>query len=220
MSCFPPYAFRPQFVPSDTPSAADIREEHRSRLTAGGTFFRSIAQGRDRNQLSLEVTVVSTGPLTFDVTLFVRFGGGSPVETFMVTQTENNAGDCISGGISALRSAVNSSSTLISMPSRGTDFFDSGMDAATGCMSAFSDTSMTGGDGALDPSVPADLAIILAIRTGPTRTLLIISTTENAVGFPVTPPPSNRVRQFDGTVFISFCNLTAGVCPLDATCSP
>ncbi|KKM95920.1 hypothetical protein LCGC14_1183360 [marine sediment metagenome] len=215
MSCVPQYPFRPKFVASDVKCIALTFEEHRSRLFGGGTFFRSIAQGRDRNQLSLEVTVVSTGPLTFDVTLFVRFGGGSPVETFMVTQTENGIGDCISGGISALRSAVNSSSTLISMPARGTDFFDSGTDAATGCMSAFSDTSMTGGDGELDPSVPADLAAILTIRTGPTRTLLIISTTENAVGFPVTPPSSNRVRQFDGTVFISFSNLVAGSCPID-----
>ena len=199
----PPYGFRPNFVPSRTnPSAATISPVSRSRLFAGGTYFRSIDQGGDRNGISLEAVVSGSG-----VDLNVRFDG-SLIETISVAQTVNASGNCIGGGISSLRTAVNASSTLVEMPARGTDINDSGTDASSNCVSAFGDTSMAGATG---PS--ADPAFIAAIRTGAERALVIISTEENSVGFPTAPSAAEKVLQFDGTDFIPYSNLIPGQCP-------
>ena len=204
----PPYGFRPEFVPSRTnPSSATVSPEARSRLFDGGTYFRSVDQGGDQNNLSLEVGV--TGPAIGSqvVALDVRFDG-SVVETITVSQIVNASGDCTAGGISDLRTAVNASSALVEMPARGTDINDSGTDASSGCVSAFGDTAMTGATG---PST--DPAFIEAIRTGAERALVIISTRENSVGFPVAPSQADKVLQFDGTDFIPYSNLVPGQCP-------
>ena len=199
----PPYGFRPNFVPSRTnPSAATVSPVARSRRFSGGTYFRSIDQGGDRNDISLEAVVSGS-----TVDLNVRFDG-SLLETISVAQTVNASGDCIGGGISSLRIAVNASSILVEMPARGTDINDSGADASSNCVSAFGDTSMTGATG---PS--ADPAFIESIRTGPERALVIVSTEENSVGFPVAPTAAEKVLQFDGTDFIPYSNLVPGQCP-------
>lgn len=211
MSCVPQYPFRPKFVASDVKCIALTFEEHRSRLFGGGTFFRSIDQGEDRNNITLEITVVGPSPGTQTVDLFVRFNTNL-VESFQVTQTVNGIGNCTAGGISALRATV-TGSAFIEMLTRGTDFFDSGgSDDSTGCVSAFAEQNMTGGDG--EP-VADNKALINSIRTGPERTIIINTTTENSVGFPVTPSTSRRIRQFNGTEFITFSNLVAGSCPID-----
>ena len=204
----PPYGFRPEFVPSRTnPSVANVTAEARSRLTAGDTFFRSIDQGEDRNDISLELGVSGPAVGSQIVALDVRFDG-SLIETINVSQTVNASGDCTAGGVGDLRTAVNASSTLVEMPARGFDINDGGADASSGCVSAFGDTSMTGATG---PS--ADPAFIEAIRTGAERALVIISTREDSTGFPATPSQGDKVLQFDGTDFIPYSNLVPGQCP-------
>lgn len=216
MSCFPTYAFRPNFIASPTPCTAPVYPEHRSRLTAGGAFFRSIEQGQDRNHISLELFVVPSGPSTDDVTLVVRYNG-QIVETFMVTQTTVTVPTTSCNGIVNLRKEVNINSEYIEMPRRGFDvrdplFGDPMADDGDGCLGPFNNRQMRGANG--EPDV-TNLSLINSIRTGPTRTIIIISTTEGNDGSPLTPPTDERVRQFNGNRWISYQNFASGACPLD-----
>ncbi len=189
-------------------SSAPAFTEHRSRLFAGGTFFRSIRQGNDRNNLSLEAIVT---PAT--ITLNVRFSAAIE-EVFVVPQVFvplPPPGVCI-GGIAALRSAVNAGSTFIEMPARGFDFFDSGTDPINNCLISFPDTPMTGGSG---PPTVGIQSFLDSVFTGTERTMIVIDTTENATGFPVTPPTSRRVQQWNGTQWSIYSNLVQGACPVD-----
>lgn len=219
MSCPPTYDYRPSDRPLPADSIAPTFVENRSRLFAAGTYFRSIDQGTDENDISLEITVVPAGPPNVeDVTLTVRvLGVIQEVIATQQTQPVFPATVC-AGGIGALRAAVNTTSTIIEMQSRGVDFQDPlGTDVASNCVSAIPDTAMAGGSG---PPANASQAFLDAIFTGRQRTIVMISTTENSVGFPITPPPSRRVQQYNGTIFISQCNLVQGACPLDGTCLP
>ena len=219
MSCEPRYDYRPCcFVGSDAPSVAPGFHEHRSRLFAGGTFFRSIRQGTIRNSIALEV-VIGGFP---NVTLNVYFQGVLS-ETFQINQiitpptvTPPDPGGC--DGIAKLRAAVNNAVTgskLIEMTFRGFDFFDNGADDSDDCVTAFAITNMRGGAGEPDPVF--ERPFIDAIRTGPSRTIIIIRTTENITGFPITPPTSRRVKQFDGTKWVLYSNLVQGQCPVDGS---
>jgi len=214
MSCDPRYDYRPvSFVGGAAPSIAPGFHEHRSRLFAGGTFFRSIRQGSIRNSISLEAIVVGGGPQT--VTLNVRFQGVLS-ETFVITQTTSVGPPPTCNGIANLRAAVNNvitGSKLIEMRTRGFDFFDNGVDDSDDCVVAFSNTSMTGGSGEPDPIF--ERPFIDAIRTGPERTMIIIRTTEDITGFPITPPSTRRVKQFDGKKWVLYTNLVQGQCPID-----
>ena len=204
MSCSPSYAgtYAPTVRPSPTQSAAVVFTEHRSRLFAGGTFFRSIRQGTDRNNISLEAIVT---PAT--ITLNVRFNAAI-VETWVVPQVfvpVPPPGVC-TGGIAALRIAVNAGSVWI-------DIFDlGGSDPINNCLTPFPDTPMTGGDG---PPTVGNQPFLDSVFTGTERTMIVIDTTENIIGFPVTPPSSRRVQQWDGTQWIIYSNLVQGACPVD-----
>ncbi len=226
MSCEPSYSYRPTDRPAPAQSIAPGFTEHRSRLTAGGTFFRSIEQGQDKNDISLEAIIVSA-----TITLNVRILGVIQ-ETFVVPQifvpgTPGGPGmppvppptdPSCTGGIAALRAAVNNITTgslIIEMTPRGFDIFDGGADPSDNCLSAFAITSMTGGAG--PPSNPPQ-AFLDSIFTGTERTMLIIDTTEDITGFPVTRPHSQRILQFDGVKFISYCNSVPGQCPLEGSC--
>ena len=226
MSCQPSYVYRPTVRPIPAQSVAAVDIEHRSRLFIGGTFFRSIAQGVDENDISLEVILTPVGGMTDDITLNVRVLGVIE-ETFFTSQTFNVGPDTYSGGISALRGEVGdgviviaSDSDIIEMFPRGIypagDFFDiSGADAANNGLGAFSDTPMTDGDG---PPSDAPQPFLDSIFTGPERTIVILATHENDLGFSVLPPPSKRIRQYDGADFISYCNDVQGSCPLEGSC--
>ena len=82
MSCQPPYDYRPYTRPVKN-AQAPTYPEHRSRLFAGGTYFRSIDQKQSMNDISLEVTNQIMAPNDF--TLNVRYRGNL-VETYTVTQ--------------------------------------------------------------------------------------------------------------------------------------
>jgi hypothetical protein len=191
---------------------------NRSRLFAAGTYFRSIAQGQGENGLSIEIQITPAGPANVDdIALIVR-RDGIIQETINTQQTHVliPPGSPCTGGISALRAAVNANSTEIYMQTRGVDFQDpGGTDAVDNCVTAITDTSMAGGNG---PPSNASQAYLDSIFTGKQRTLVMISTYEDFVGFPSDPPPSLRIQQYDGTNFISYCNDVQGACPLEGTC--
>ena len=206
MSCQPPYDYRPSYTPRTTARAL-VRPEHRSRLFAGGTYFRSLEQGQDQNLISLEITA-TFGPDEY--TLFVRYDG-TLVETFgPVDQTvDGMSGTCpIENGINNLRTLVNAGSEYIEMFTRGADIVYDFMGFDSPCLSAFSETFMSGGDGR-----PRDARDIARINSGPERTLVIITSTEDITGTEIDPPAERKVWQWNGEEWITYSNLEQGKCP-------
>lgn len=203
LDCSPPYAYRPNFIAGTLKSSAPLFNEHRSRLTAGGTFFRSNliissveVQGEICNSISITSTRVSNGGGSYTYTIAVNFQG-NPVESYVVTQNELGSPACSNNPINIIRNNVNTNSNYISMPVRGTDAFDTGIDDQ--CWSTFIETSMSGGAGG-----PTDGTSISSIRTGPERTVFILSSTEDSNGNDVNPPSSRRVQQWDGFSWITY----------------
>lgn len=233
MSCEPSYTYRPTDRPEPSISSADVYTEHRSRLFASGTFFRSIEQGVSENAISLETIVTEISlPYDFEVTLNV-YVLGVLQETFVVPQiivpqTPPDPPVC-TGGISALRAAVNdgiTGSTIIEMPARGFDVYDQtppypippaggglpNADPANNCVTEFGPTNLTGGDG---PPSTSNQPYLDSLFTGTQRSVIIIATTERADGFSVDPSVLRRVQQWDGAQWIQYANIAQGSCPID-----
>lgn len=214
MSCDPSYGntYQPSFVPgtNKTPDAtqdctAATFVEWRSRLYAGGTFFRSKLPGREANLIELElIDSVGGGPSPGNYILYVYFNG-SFVERIPTTGDifQGNPpiiGDpCDPNGITQLRDAVNGPSSGSGWTSNGSNWvemptcdtggpvsntFESGFAPAgddADCLSAFARTFMTGADGppiALgSPSLGSPVGGSVT-RTGPERDIIILRTTE------------------------------------------
>lgn len=218
MSCQPSYTFRPTDRASPPQSSAFVFTEHRSRLFASGTFFRSIEQGTAENDISVEAIVTQiTPPNDYEITFNVYILGVLQ-ETFIVSQVviPMPLPAVCSGGINALRSAVNdviTGSNIIEMTARGVDIFDiGGMDPDNNCVTAIGPINMAGGDG---PPTGANQAFLDSLFTGTERSIIMIATTENITGFSVTPGTDRRVQQWDGIQWIQYANLVQGSCPLD-----
>lgn len=200
MSCTPSYTYRPNFTSGSNKCIAPWFVEHRSRLTEDQAFFRTIKQGPETNYVELWLTS-SLLSVYFESVL---------VETFSASTG--------AGSIAALRSAVENpitGSNYIEMPTLGYDIFDprsSEDDGPTGGLTPFSRTYMRGGSG--PPTTDAGLA---GIRTGPERSLIILATTENDQGSPITPPWYSRVQQWNGAAWVTYSNLVAGACPYEGT---
>lgn len=194
MSCEPSFSYRPQnFVPGEAPCFLPAYHEHRARLTDGNTFFRTLVQSKDQNNISLALTLT-----TLEVWYKEQLE-----ETFPATMG--------SGSIQALRNIVNASSKFIEMPLLGVDVFDTRTDeddTLMGGLEPFPRTYMTGGDGG-----PTDGSSLAAIRTGPERSLIIIATTEDYNGNPVVKPYNQRIYQWSGASWIPYYNVFFGTCP-------
>lgn len=207
LDCSPPYSYRPTFSSSGSPllkSKAPSFFEHRSRLFAGGTFFRSKliissieVQGLICNDISVESSRVSNGAGSYTYTISVNFQG-NPVESYIVTQNELASPPCSNNPIDTIRNNINLNSNYISMPARSTDAFDIG-GTDDECWSTFAEISMSGGSGG-----PSDGATIATIRTGPERTVFILSSTEDANGYSSDPPAERKVQQWDGVTWITY----------------
>lgn len=213
LDCSPCYAGRPDYDPTGGTAILPQETLRRSRLFAGGTFFRSKLtvpgssdfQGELCNSIALEITIVTTV-----VTLTVYFEDVA-VETYVTSQdvTCPTLGSGVA--IPALRS-MTASSVYISMPARDTDVNDpGGIDDA--CVSAFAKTSMSGGAG------PGE-ADVATIRTGPDRTIVFIANKENSVGTLFEPGAGSNLLQWDyddlqwiGYVIDSDCALPENRCP-------
>jgi len=203
MSCTPPYNYRPTMPPVADCSAPTFAE-HRSRLFAGGTYFRSIEQGPQWNDISIEVEQIGS-PITYDLTVSYQ---GIVKETYNVTQVPDGGGGCNISGIDLLRTAINGISSYIEMYQRGGDFiFDSG-GTDDDCLSIFNETYMSGGSGS-----PVDASELTKIHTGHERTMIIISTTERQNGTPTNPPAERHVQQWGGSNWIPYQNFVPGECP-------
>lgn len=209
-NCPPQYNYRPtNFIASPVACSAPLYAEHRSRLTAGNAFFRSKKQGPEENLISLECVELPTP--TFNIY----------VDNVLVRSYTVVLGY---GGIADLRSQLNvdlDPATLpIEMPAINFDIYDTRVPPeeytdgiTTVGLESFPLTSLAGGSGG--PTTDVGLS---SVRTGPERTLFILTTTEDVDGHDITPPPSTRVRQWNGVEWISYCNLAPGQCPLDGTC--
>ena len=215
MSCPPPYNYRPSIPPAKN-AAAPTYAEHRSRLFAGGTYFRSIDQGQKENRISLQLqdnVDFGSGADPNNFRLTVRYDG-TPVETYDITQIVNMM-DGSGDGIGKLRAAT-ASSEYIEMYPRGADL---AYDVTPGnppipggdniILTSFVQTYMSGGSG-----VPEDGSLIARINTGPERTMAIITSSEKQNGISDDPLPHRRVQQWNGDVWISYSNLIQGQCPI------
>lgn len=191
-SCLPTYSYEPDFTPSSASCQAPVYSEHRSRLMAGGGFFRSIEQGPDTNLIEAE----------FLGGVFKVYYNGIMVESHNVV-----AGI---GSFSTLRSAL-ASSAWIQMPAWSYDVYDTRLaeDNVLGGMSYFVKSPFIGGSGG-----PTSALGLAAIRTGPSRTIFVLSTTESADGSSIDPPANRKVQQWDGVQWITYSNLVSGSCPI------
>lgn len=206
MSCTPSYAYRPSFTPSNATCSAPVFALQRGRVTTQGSdfvtplFFRSVQQSFAANDIEIEGT---------EDQLRVYFRGVL-VETYLLQPAP--------GTIAALRISVQGSQ-YIEMPSVGVDVLDERTEEldGDGTMESgygpFLRVALTGGSGA-----PTDGASIASIRTGPQRTLFIVGSIEDVFGNSVTPGPSQQIQQWNGSVWISYCNTTPGECPKEGTC--
>ncbi len=210
-------AYVPNFTPSPTPCLAPSFIEHRSRCSAGGTFFRSKDQG-DFNDLSIVVTVTNVHTTPTDILDDVHCEvskDGVVIETYDVEQTatyetsstpapdpddppiETSGYVYHSSGFINLRAAINGNvDSVIQMPAREYDVEDSGTDPDE--MISFSGT-FAGGVGG-----PTDGSGIDSIRTGPTVTLIILRSTEDDQGNNITPSPARRIQKWDGAQWTTF----------------
>ena len=197
-SCLPNYSYKPTFTPSSVSCVAPSYSEHRSRIIIGGQiFFRSKLQGPQVNLYEVEI-VGST---------FKVYYNGAVVETHSATLGP--------GGIAALRSSI-SSSIHIEMPTLHYDIYDtrvaendSSLPLPAGGLIAFTKRPLVGGSGG-----PTDDAGLNLIRTGPSRTMYILQTTENVVGQSVDPPANLKVKQWNGFQWVTYSNYIQGSCPV------
>ena len=221
LNCLPTYTYVPTFVASGVTCAMDKYQELRGRVPVdtGGTFFRTKNGGTEQNLLSIQLTLSGV-----DFELNVR-NDGTSVETFVVSnQGTAVEGVCTPNLINDLRTAVNAGSptgsNYIEMPSidyggaallgGSSPIFDSSIDDA-GCLSAFAEISFTGATGE-----PTDAPTIVGNppettpRTGPTRTVIVIILSEIVLNTPADLgqsqdiPTTEKVRQWDGTAWISY----------------
>jgi len=174
MSCPPSYTYTPTDRPTPAKSFANIYTEHRSRLFASGTFFRSIEQGTAENGISVETIVTEiSAPYDFEVTCNVYILDVLQevfvVPQIIVPQPIPNPPVC-TGGISALRTKINADSNIIEMPARNFDIFDPlpNADPVNNCVNAFGPINMAGGSG---PPSTANQAFLDSLFTGTERSI-------------------------------------------------
>jgi hypothetical protein len=110
---------------------------------------------------------------------------------------------------------ISTGSHYIEMPVLNFDIFDNRvveddtlLDLDPGGVTSFAQTFMRGGSGP-----PTDDTSLAGIRTGPDRSIIILATTEDSDGSPITPPWTRRVQQWTGAVWATYANLVPNACP-------
>lgn len=193
-------SYIPNFIPSSTPCEIPSYVEHRARGVGGQIFFRSINFGSNQNTIEINGIL---GAITYQFgqaiqTITVTITDGNITEEFECTQIQNETTMMWDGsGVLSMRGIINGTSTLITIPNRGTDPEDIlGIDPDQ--LSNFSIT-LSGGMGG-----PTDGSIIESIRTGPDATLIAIKSSEDDNGNVVNPPQSRRVQKWDGSMWITY----------------
>ena len=226
--CRPSYIIDESYIPTSTPTEPAVApsfNETRSRLFAGGTFFRSKNGSTSANLISIEY-VDDAGSIRLNV-----YDNNVLTETFgpvAFDAPDLGAIDpplCVLSANPAMRLLVNEVSNLIQMPPL--DHGGSAGGAATwtaanlpddtipgdDCAVLFVKISLTGGDGP-----PTDASGLASIYTGPERTLSILRLTEIVLdtsadpGILVDPPSNKKVIQWDGNNWIPYIPNTE--CPI------
>lgn len=203
MSCSPPWTYKPEaFVPGSQQCTAPLFYERRARSgviietddpATIGLFFRSRDFGYETNDITIECSAT---------TLIIRYQGAI-VEQYSLLAYPTTA---------AIRNILDISNSIIELPPFRLDIADTEdeRDAESGALFVFSPVKLTGGAGG-----PRDAGALSVIRTGPERSMCIITTTEDYSGAEVTPPPDRRVRQWNGFKWVSYTNTIPGTCPID-----
>lgn len=218
MSCQPSYDYEPPNFQPATDAEAPTFNKSRSHLSVGGAFFRSINQGRRWNNLSLQLLYDNNNG---EYTLILRYYNPDhssliDQESFTIDEgtydQQNEA--CSPDEVAALESAVNNSSQYIEAPGSSGDVHHPGYDdqsyESPTCLpdGDITETFMSGAEGP-----PYDPDTIYSYQTGPDRTIIIIKLYEDDTGELVDPPPSDKILQWDGTIWLPYCNYTQGDCP-------
>jgi len=229
MSCQPSYSYRPIFVPSPdnfpggNDSSIPTFIEKRSRLFAGGTFFRSKNASSSSNLIQVEYISV-VGGVQLNVysngTLVESFGPVPGPETPIINPLSPPPTICVPTVNSSMRLLVNDISNFIQMPqidfggesasSGPAAIFDAShlpTDVIPGddCSNLFLPTFLTGSSGP-----PEDNSSLLTIRTGPERSLVVVTIGEiiNDNSFDDGQLqdllPNEKIRQWDGFNWIPF----------------
>jgi hypothetical protein len=213
MSCYPSYLYVPAFVESNVSCVAPQYSTHRSRLLVPGNgvtstdlFFRSKNQNAEANLIELEL-------VNFPVNEFRVYYNAVLVKTYTVFFG--------TGAIADLRNQIQTTdpNPYMEMPALGVDIYDirtiedDGDGVLLPGLQPFVRSFMTGGVGA-----PTDASGLASIRTGPTRTIYIVRSREDTNGADITPAASQRIQQWNGAMWISYCNNVPGACPGEGTC--
>lgn len=223
--CLPTYDWRPSFSPSSATLSCNTYDKHRSRITVlnpnyvppgggdpgtpiasnDGLFIRSVDQSTQANNISIEHTGTTFNVYVSDV-LVRSFPIGVGAGTYAQLRS------MISGTFTA---PFDKPDPTIEMPPFQFDIYDVIRDSEDDLSGLFVFAKINLADGDGPPLVAPDL---VNVHTGPTRAMVIISTYEDIRGVSVTPPPGERVSQWDGIDWISYCNLVQGICPGDGNC--
>lgn len=213
MSCYPTYPYVPAFTASGVSCFAPSYALHRSRLIVASLgmfdtplFFRSKDQNNEANLIELELVGSPTNQ-------FRVYYNGVLVKTYPVTFG--------TGAIANLRTQIQSTdpNPYMEMPVLNDDIYDlrtvedDGDGVLVPGLAPFVRSFMTGGVGA-----PSDASSLASIRTGPTRTVYIVQSREDGAGTDVFPAASERIQQWNGAMYISYCNNVQGACPGEGTC--
>ena len=227
MSCEPSYSYRPSFVPSGQDCVAPTYTRKRARLTVAGVesattpapveggaasttvgvsflFFRSKQQTKDADQISVEITTTTPRQLQVYVEDVL-------VRTYEIPPPP--------GSIAAVRQQLDDDpdNLWLEMPPLGVDIYDTrpieedGDGITTATLEPFARQNLSGGDGA-----PTSADGISSIRTGPSRTIFVVSSQEDYTGADALPPTSERIQQWNGSAWIPYSNLVPGECPSEA----
>jgi hypothetical protein len=187
MSGSPNYTYRPVFTASNVPCALLVVNETKSRLIAGGMFFRSRETGEITNHIYLTgrielvgaqslyvLSIVKRNPTNNDVlareTFTERYIAGTPPTPNPMPPPATLPG-IPSPTIDLLRNKVNASSQLIEIPKPNNDIIFQGQEEGITLDPFGPNIRMRGATGA--PVPPS--STFIGIRTGPERTLSFIS---------------------------------------------
>lgn len=191
--------YTPNFVAGATPCTMSSENVSRSRLVAGGTFFRSIEHGAvyPNNSIILEciVTLVSdiSDIQTYDVVFNVTDKDGIVTPYTFQQKYNSDLSTCITNGVTTLRDKL-ATNPIVNMPIIDViEPWDAATDDNPCLLTSFSKTALDGGVGL--PIPPP------TIRTGPTFTLYHANLWDgNDDG---TSKMYNKIFEWDGVQWIA-----------------
>lgn len=207
MTCSPTYSYRPEFTPGDQKCDTPLYQELRARsglikdhthtptdpTDVQGLFVRSRNVGYENN----DVTIEETG-----TQFLVRFQS-TIVETYNLASYTTT---------DKLRHALDVANSIVEMPPLHIDIYDIERTTESTTHFSFDEQHLQGGAGG-----PTNNVTLASVRTGPERSIIMITTTEDYEGNPVTTPLDRRTRQWNGFRWVTYSNTIPNACPFEGT---